>query len=91
MTPRTPLAIPRSRHDDSDLPERREAAMARTRRLINCSRAIRASVESQDGTPFTPLCELRAIGTHARVAAISEHHYICAHCHRRWATQPSAL
>jgi predicted SprT family Zn-dependent metalloprotease len=85
MTPRTPLAIPRSRHDDSDLPERMEAAMARTRRLINCSRAIRASVESHDGTPFTPRCvNCQQSGRTHESPPSSEHHYICARCHRRW-------
>jgi hypothetical protein len=66
MSARLPLATPHFRDDDADLVERMEAAMARTRRLIDCSRAIRASVASQEGTPFTPpMCQLPASGTHA--------------------------
>jgi hypothetical protein len=85
MTARAPLPTPRFRYDDSDLVERMETAMARTRRLINCSRALRASVESQDGTPFTPRrANCHQSGRTHESLPTSEHHYICAHCHRRW-------
>ena len=82
---RAPFVTPRCRYDDSDLVERMEAAMARTRRLIDCSRAIRASVESQDETPFTPRCaNCRQAGRMHESPPSSEHHYICAQCHKRW-------
>lgn len=84
MTPRAPLGTPPFRYDDSDLVERIEAAMARTRRLITCSRAIRASVESQDG-PFTPRCAgCQQLGHTHESRPTSEQYYICAQCHERW-------
>jgi lysyl-tRNA synthetase class I len=82
---RAPFVTPRSRYDDSDFAERMEAAMARTRRLIDCSRAIRASVESHDETPFTPRCaNCRQAGRMHDSPPTAEHHYICAHGHKRW-------
>ena len=85
MTARLPPATPPFRYDDSDFAERIDAAMARTRRLIDCSRAIRASVESQDETPFTPRCaNCRQAGRTHDSPPPTEHHYICAHCHKRW-------
>ena len=59
--------------------------MVRTRRLINCSRAIGVSVESHDGTPFTPQCiNCQQSGPTHESPPSSEHHYICVRCHRRW-------
>jgi transposase-like protein len=85
MTARAPVPTLRFRYDDSDLAERMEAAVARTRRLIDCSRAIRASVESQDGMPFTPQCANCQQSGHTHESPPTlEQHYICAHCHRRW-------
>jgi len=85
MTARLPPATSRFRCDDSDLAERMEAATARTRRLIDCSRAIRASVESQDETPFTPRCaNCRQAGRTHDSPPTTEHHFICARCQRRW-------
>jgi len=91
MTARASLPTGRFRYDDSDFVERMEAALARTRRLINCSRAIRASVKSQERTLFTPFClSCGQAGRAHESRPTSEQQYICAHCHRRWATQPSA-
>ena len=88
MTTRPSPATPRFRYDDSDLAERIEAAMARTQRLIDCSRAIRASVESQYETPFTPRCaNCRQVGRTHDSPPTTEHHYICGQCQRRWVVE----
>jgi hypothetical protein len=70
---------------DRDFHTRMEAALARTRRFIMSTQAYRATVQSQDGTPFTPRCANchQSERTHESLPT-SEHHYICAHCHRRW-------
>jgi transposase-like protein len=72
---------------DDDL----DARIARTRVLLKCSRAVRASVRSQNATIFTPCCVgCDASGRTHHSPLTSEQHYICAHCYRRWATLPSA-
>jgi transposase-like protein len=87
MTARAPLNQRRATYDD-DLQARMDAAMARTRRLINSSKAIRATVRSQYGTPFTPRCaNCRQSGRTHDSPPASEQHYICADCHARWAIQ----
>jgi hypothetical protein len=87
VTARLPPATPRFRYDDSDLVERMDAAMARTRRLIDCSRAFRASVESHEA-PFTPRCaNCRQAGRTHDSPPTPEHHYICAHCLKRWVVE----
>ena len=78
----------RFRYDDSDLLERMEAAITRTRRLIPCPRAIRATVGSEDGMPFTPRCANCEQSGHAHDSPpTSEHDYVCARCHQRWVVQ----
>lgn len=70
---------------ETDLQTRIDAAMARTRRLIQCSRAVRASVTSPHGTPFMPRCV--GCGQPGRAhdsPPTSEQHYICAFCQSRW-------
>jgi predicted SprT family Zn-dependent metalloprotease len=70
---------------DDDLHTRMEAAMARTRRFIMSTQAVRATVQSQDGTPFTPRCaNCQQSGQTHESPPTSEQHYICAHCHKRW-------
>jgi hypothetical protein len=90
MIVHAPLA-PRRAIYDGDLKARMEAAMARTRMLLKCSRAIRATVGSQYGMPFTPRCaSCRQSGRSHNSPLTSEQHYICARCHARWAVEPSA-
>jgi hypothetical protein len=70
---------------DDDLHTRMEAAMARTRRFIMSTQAFRATVQSQDGTPFTPRCaNCQQSGQTHESPPTSEQHYICAHCQKRW-------
>jgi hypothetical protein len=88
----TPASLPERRpiYDD-DLKVRMEAAMARTRLLLKCSRAIRATVGSQYGLPFSPRCAgCHQVGRIHDSPLTSEQHYICARCQARWAVQPTA-
>jgi hypothetical protein len=90
MTTRSLLTQRRAIYDD-DLQARMDAAMARTRRFVNSTEAVRASVQSQHGTPSTPFClGCGQAGRTHDAPPTSEHHYICAHCHRRWLSQSSA-
>jgi predicted SprT family Zn-dependent metalloprotease len=85
-----PAVLPERRpiYDD-DLTVRMEAAMARTRILLKCSRVIRASVHSQYGLPFSPRCGRgQQSGRSHDSALTSEQHYICARCQARWAVLP---
>jgi hypothetical protein len=76
---------------EADLQARLDAAMARTRMLLTCSRAIRATVRSQYGLPFTPRCvRCQHAGRSHDAPLTAEQHYICARCHARWTVQPSA-
>jgi predicted SprT family Zn-dependent metalloprotease len=76
---------------DDDLHTRMEAAMARTRRFIMSTQAVRATVQSHDGTPFTPRCaNCQQSGRTHESPPTSEQHYICTRCHARWTVQPSA-
>jgi hypothetical protein len=73
------------------LQARLDAAMVRTRRFLNSTQAIRASVRSQHTTPFTSFCpNCQEPGHPHDSPPTCEQHYICAHCHRRWVTLPSA-
>jgi Uncharacterised protein family (UPF0184) len=84
MSARAPLD--QRRAIDDDLEARMDAAMARTRRLINSSKAIRATVRAQYGTPFTPRCaSCQQSGRTHDSPPTSEQHYICASCQARWA------
>jgi predicted SprT family Zn-dependent metalloprotease len=75
---------------DDDLKTRMEAAMARTRMLLKCSRAIRATVHSQYSLPFTPRCAVcQQSGRSHDAPLTSEQHYICARCQARWAVTPT--
>ena len=77
---------------DEDLLTRMNAAMARTRILLKCSRVIRATVGSQYGLPFTPHCvTCRQSGRSHDSPLTSEQHYICTRCQARWAVLPSAM
>jgi transposase-like protein len=86
MTTRASLARGRAIYDD-DLQVRLDAAMARTRRFLNSTQAIRASVRA----PFTPFCmSCQQSGRRHESLPTLEQHYICANCHRRWVAQPTA-
>ena len=77
---------------DDDLKVRMEAAMARTRLLLKCSRAIRATVSAKYGLPFTARCgRCQQLGRTHDSPLTSEQHYICAHCQARWAVEPTAI
>jgi hypothetical protein len=87
MTAHAPVPRRRAIYND-DLQARMDAAMARTRRMINSSKAIRATVQSPYGSPFTPRCvSCRQSGRTHDSPPTSEQHYICAACHARWAVQ----
>jgi hypothetical protein len=88
----TPASLPERRpiYDD-DLNVRLEAAMARTRLLLKCSRAIRATIGAKYGLPFTPRCgQCQELGRTHVSPLTSEQYYICARCQNRWAVQPTA-
>jgi transposase-like protein len=86
MTTRASVNHRRAIYDD-DLQVRLDAAMARTRRFINSTEAVRASVRP----PFTPYClSCQQSGRTHDLPPTSKQHYICAHCHRRWVIQASA-
>jgi transposase-like protein len=89
MTARASLTQQRAIYD-GDLPARIDAAMARTRRFITSTEAVRASVQSRCGTPFIPYClSCQQSGRTHNSPLTSEQHYICAHCQRRWAVLPT--
>jgi predicted SprT family Zn-dependent metalloprotease len=74
----------RVRDDDLD------ARIARTRVLLKCSSAIRASVRSHHASTFTPLCvDCQQSGRTHHSPLTSEQHYVCAHCGGRWSVQSS--
>jgi len=76
--------------DDRDRQATLDAASARARTLITCSRAIRATVESQYGIPFVPRCaHCQQSGRTHEEPLTSEQHYICAECGARWSVQQS--
>ena len=65
---------------DDKLHARMEAAMARTRRFITSTQAIRASIRPQEYKAFTPVClSCEQSGRTHDSPPLSEHHYICAH------------
>jgi hypothetical protein len=91
MTTRSGVALPRAIYEE-DLQARLDAAMARTRRFITSTEAVRARADSQHSTSFTPYCSnCQQAGRTHDSAPTREHYYICVHCHRRWATPPSVL
>jgi len=54
--------------------------------LRTIAERARASVGSRDEMPFTPQCvNCRQSGRTHESPPTYEQHYICAHCHRRWA------
>jgi len=76
---------------DEDLQVRIDAAMARTRRFMMSTQAIRASAGPQRRTPFTPYCSsCQQLGRTHDAPPTSEQHYICGRCYARWTVQPSA-
>jgi len=77
---------------DDDLNARREAAIARTRVLLKCSRAIRAATRSQYTLPFTPRCaDCQQAGRTHDFPLTSEQHYICTRCRARWSVEASDI
>jgi hypothetical protein len=83
MTHHTPFTARRAIYDD-DLRVRLDAAMARAQRFLDSTRPVRAKT-------FTPFCMgCQQAGRKHDSPLTAEQHYICAHCHRRWVTQPSA-
>ena len=86
MTHHTPFTARRAIYDDA-LQVRIDAAIARTRRFIIASDAIRATAKR----PFVPFClSCQQEGHLHDSPPTGEQHYICPHCHRRWVAQPSA-
>jgi formate dehydrogenase maturation protein FdhE len=68
-----------------------DAVSARTRVLLNCSRAIRATVRSEYGATFTPRCvHCQQTGRTHHSPLTSEQHYICARCCARWTVQSAS-
>jgi len=85
---RAPANLRRS--NDDDLKARMDTAAARTRVLLKCSRAIRATVRSESGTIFTPRCVRCDHSGRTHYSALSSaQHYICAHCGGRWSVEPA--
>ena len=79
---------PRAGYEDA-LQVRMEAAMLRTQRFVNSAQPVRAS--PQDGMSFSPICmSCQQSGRRHASAPTFEQNYICANCHRRWVTLPSA-
>ena len=79
---------PRAVYEDA-LQVRMEAAMLRTQRFINSTQPVRA--RHHYGMPFSPFCmSCQQSGRRHASALTFEQNYICANCHRRWVTLPSA-
>jgi transposase-like protein len=88
MTDRAPRSNARRATNQDDLQSRLDANTARTRMLLKCARAVRATVRSPYGVPFTPRCvRCQHAGRSHDAPLTAEQHYICTCCDAHWTVQ----